>query len=181
MFFSSLFCISEGMAQSRSAASNPFRKGTTTLNLGVGFGSYYNDEFRSSSSIGTKAALEFGIWKAGPGVISLGAQAGAVLANRANNRNREDFRSRAVILAGRSAWHYGWKVPGLDTYAGGSAGIRFYHYSYKNGRDYSDDYADPVLGAFAGVSYFFTERFGVNAEAGFDVTSLQAGIIFKLK
>lgn len=176
-----LFSVNELQAQTRPVKANPFRKGSVTVNLGVGFGSYYSDDFRSSSSIGTKAALEFGIWKAGPGVISLGPQAGVTLANKTNNRNRDDFRSQAIIIAGRSAWHYGWNVAGLDTYAGASAGIRHYHYSYKNGNDFSDDELSPVLGAFAGVSYFFTERFGVNAEAGFDITSLQAGVIFKLK
>ena len=103
----------------------PFRKGSVTVNLGVGTGT--------------------------------------------------DYRG------GRSAWHYGWKVSGLDTYAGLSAGAGFHHYDYNNGSRYENDDVIPVFGGFVGASYFFTPSFGVNVEAGYDITSLQAGVVFKLR
>ncbi len=168
-------------AQSRKGLITPFRKGSMTLNLGVGFGTDYKNEFRSSSAIGTKAALEFGIWQAGPGVISLGIEGGATASNRTDRYYRDDFRARTIVFAGRSAWHYGWRVPGLDTYAGLSGGVGFHHYEYYDNRRYDDNEVFPVIGGFVGVSYFFTPSFGVNAEAGFDITSIQGGVIFKLK
>ncbi|MFT3908433.1 MAG: hypothetical protein QM737_03340 [Ferruginibacter sp.] len=170
-------------AQSRKGLVTPFRKGTVTFNAGVGFGTDYKNEYSSSSAIGTKAAFEFGVWKAGPGIISLGIEAGATTSNRSDRYHYDDFRAHTIVVAGRSAWHYGWKVPGLDTYAGISTGAGFHHYDYyKNPHD-RYDYNDviPVVGAFVGVSYFFSPVFGVNAEAGFDITSVQGGIIFKLK
>ena len=156
----------------------PFRQGSVTANLGVGIGNNYRD---ARDAFGTKAALEFGIWKAGPGVISLGAEIGATFSSKSNYIDRNDFRSRAVIVAGRSAWHYGWQVKGLDTYGGVSAGAAFRHYDYNKGTHYEDNDVIPVFGGFVGASYFFTPGFGVNVEAGYDITSLQAGVIFKLR
>lgn len=166
-------------AQSRKAPTTPFGKGSVTLNLGAGLGTDYKNEYRSSSAFGTKAALEFGIWKVGPGVISLGAEVGATTSNKTDRYYNDNFKAYTIVVAGRSAWHFGWKVPGLDTYAGASAGAGFHHYSYRNGNDYKYDDVIPVFGGFVGASYFFTPAFGVNAEAGFDITSLQGGVIFK--
>ncbi|MEO7524506.1 MAG: hypothetical protein ABIT58_10450 [Ferruginibacter sp.] len=170
-------------AQSRKGMVTPFRKGTVTFNAGVGFGTDYKNEYASSSALGTKAAFEFGVFPAGPGVISLGVEVGATTSNKSNRYYKDDFRSHTLVVAGRSAWHFGWKIPGLDTYAGLSAGAGFHHYEYYDSpRDkYKQDDLIPVVGGFAGVSYFFTPKFGVNAEAGFDITSIQAGVIFKLK
>ena len=171
-------------AQKKSMVT-PFRKGSVTVNLGVGTGVDYKGNYKyynSGNGFGTKAALEFGIWQAGPGVVSLGAQVGGTFSNGSKNGNFNDFRSRTVVVAGRSAWHYGWKVPGLDTYAGASAGAGFHHYDYNKGSDYyNNDEVIPVFGGFVGASYFFTPGFGVNVEAGYDITNLQAGVIFKLR
>ncbi|CAN5822486.1 hypothetical protein BH11BAC4_BH11BAC4_26150 [soil metagenome] len=165
-------------AQSRSELVTPFRKGSVTANLGVGFGTNYHN---SQNAFGTKAALEFGAFKAGPGVISLGAEVGATFSNKNGNFNYNDYRSRSIIVAGRSAWHYGWKVSRLDTYAGVSAGAAFRHYDYNYGVHRNIDDVVPVFGGFIGASYFFTPGFGVNVEAGQDITNLQAGVVFKLR
>ncbi len=168
-------------AQTRKGTITPFKKGSTTLNLGLGFGTDYKNDFRGNSTFGTKAAIEFGIWPAGPGTVSLGPEIGLTTAND-DRYYRDDFRARTFVAAARSAWHYGWKVPGLDTYAGVSAGAGFYHYEYDDNHkrfDYNDVF--PVVGGFVGVSYFFTPGFGVNAEAGFDITSIQGGLVFKLR
>jgi hypothetical protein len=167
-------------AQSKKGPVGSFTSGSVTVNLGAGFGTDYKNDFSGSSAFGTKVALEFGLWPAGPGVISLGPEAGISVSDQ-GKYYKDDFRARTFVIACRSAWHYGWKISGLDTYAGLSAGAGFYHYQYYDGnhKDYND--AFPVVGGFAGVSYFFTPSFGVNAEAGFDITSLQGGLIFKLK
>lgn len=185
LFAAALFVVSgittTAVAQSSKSRITPFRQGSITLNPGVGIGTHYNNEYSGDATLGTKAALEFGIWKAGPGVVSLGPEIGATTSNRSNRYQFDNFHSTSFVVAARSAWHFGWRVPGLDTYAGASAGVAFRNYNYNNGNDYANDEVAPVLGAFVGVSYFFTNRFGVNAEAGFDITSLQGGVIFKLK
>jgi len=156
---------------------NPFDKGTVTVSLGAGVGNDYKN-VNANSAFGTKAALEFGIWQAGPGVVSLGAEVGGTFSRGGRFK---DFKSRTIVVAGRSAWHYGWNVAGLDTYGGLSAGVGFHHYDYNNDRHYDYDDVIPVFGGFVGAAYYFTPSFAVNVEAGYDITSLQAGVIFKLR
>ncbi len=166
-------------AQSRGKGPvTPIRLGTVTLNLGVGVGAQYKGDYYNSP-FGTKAAVEAALWQAGPGVITLGGEIGGSFSN-GGNRNFNDYKARTVIIAVRSAWHYGWKVPGLDTYGGVSAGLGFHHHYYK---DYNGNQNEviPVPGIFVGASYFVSPKFGFNAEAGNDITAFQAGIIFKLK
>jgi len=155
----------------------PVRVGSTILNLGIGVGAEYNGDYYRSA-FGTKIAAEWGLWQAGPGVITLGPELGGSFSRRGYH---DDYRTRTIVVAMRSAWHYGWKVPGLDTYGGLSAGIGFHHWQYRDNQDYSDDKVLAVPGIFIGASYFVTPMFGFNAEAGYDITNFQVGIVFKLK
>ncbi len=178
-----ILCISAGMvnAQSRSGQPvTPMKVGSTTLNLGIGIGSTY-DGYDYGNKFGTKAALEFGLWQAGPGVVTLGGEVGGSFTS-GDLFDNDDYKARTIVVAARSAWHFGWNVRGLDTYAGVSAGVGFEHYDYRVGNEKrSNDKAIPVFGGFVGASYFFTPTFGVNAEAGYDITNIQAGVIFKFK
>jgi len=177
LFFLSLTVT--GLAQKHRGTGpvTPVRVGSTILNLGLGAGAEYKgDNYRSA--FGTKIAAEWGLWQAGPGVVTLGPELGASFSSKGY---RDSYRTRTVIAAIRSAWHYGWKVPGLDTYGGISAGIGFHHYEYKDNGSYDSDEVIPVPGIFAGASYFVTPAFGFNMEAGYDITNLQIGIVFKLK
>ncbi|MFZ1451228.1 MAG: hypothetical protein WAT20_00920, partial [Ferruginibacter sp.] len=72
LFGSALSFTAVSNAQSRLS---PFKKGSVTFSAGVGIGNEYNSNYYNSA-IGTKAVIEAGIWQAGPGTISLGAQAG---------------------------------------------------------------------------------------------------------
>jgi hypothetical protein len=154
----------------------PVKVGTVLLNIGVGVGAEYKGDYYNTAPA-IKAALEFGLWQAGPGVITLGAAVGGSTSKGGFYYN--DYKSSTIVIAGRSAWHYGWKVRGLDTYAGLSAGIGFHNYNYVNNN--KKDQVIPVLGGFVGASYFVTPRFGFNVEAGYDITSFQGGVVFKLK
>lgn len=174
-----------GIAISLTIASNaqgpvsPVKKGSVTFSAGVGVGNEYNNNYYNSA-IGTKAVIEAGLWQAGPGVITLGAQVGGTFSNGGKLNN---YKAHTVVVAGRSAWHHGWKVKGLDTYAGLSAGAGFNQYSYNNNNNdiVRQNEVVPVFGGFVGASYFVTPVFGFNVEAGYDITQIQAGIIFKLK
>lgn len=165
------------LAQSQHGVITPVKVGSVVLNLGAGAGAGYRDDY-NDAAFGTKIAAEWGLWKAGPGVITLGAEAGGSFSNGYYN---SDYRARTIIIAGRSAWHYGWKVRGLDTYGGLSAGLGFHHYDYRNNMHDDRSEVIPVAGIFVGASYFITPVFGFNAEAGYDITNLQIGVVFKLK
>lgn len=157
---------------------SPVQKGSVTFIAGVGIGNEYNSSYYNSA-LGTKAAVEVGIWQAGPGVITLGGQIGGTFSKGGAFNN---YKAHTLIVGGRSAWHHGWGVRGLDTYAGLSAGAGFNQYSYdKNEGRLKQDEVIPVFGGFVGASYFVTPSFGFNVEAGRDITQIQAGIILKLK
>ena len=161
-------------AQSREA---PFKKGSVTFSAGVGVGNEYNSNYYNSA-IGTKAVIEAGLWQAGPGTISLGGEFGGTFSS---GGKLDNYKARTLIVAGRSAWHNGWNLKGLDTYAGLSAGAGFNQFSYNDGGTIKQNEVVPVFGGFVGASYFITPSFGFNLEAGYDITQVQGGIILKIK
>jgi hypothetical protein len=168
-----LFAIA-GNAQSPMA---PFKKGDVTSSLGVGIGNEYSKDYYNEA-FGTKAVIEAGLWNAGPGVITLGGEVGTSFSNGGIYDN---YRTNTVVVAGRSAWHNGWSVKGLDTYAGLSAGAGFHNYKYNKNGYIKESEVILVFAGFAGASYFVTPSFAFNVEVGNDITRLQGGIIFKLK
>jgi hypothetical protein len=155
--------------------TNPMQIGSLFVNMGVGFGAgYKNPTYGTPWAF--KVAAEYGLWQAGPGVITLGPELGGSFSGQ--NIDGNSYISSTFVVAGRAAWHYGWDVPGLDTYGGFSAGIGFNHYSYP---DHDNNAPVPAFGAFAGASYFVTPTFGFNTEFGFDITNFQFGVVFKLE
>lgn len=173
--------VSEVKAQKRKTTDGPVtpvRVGSVVLNLGIGVGTEYRGD-NYKTPLGMKAAVEWGLWHAGPGTITLGVETGASFSN--GGPRHDDYHASTVVAGMRSAWHYGWKVKGLDTYGGVSAGIGFKRTRYHNQDQY--DYTDviPTPGIFVGASYFISPRFGFNTEAGYDITNLQLGVVFKLK
>jgi hypothetical protein len=157
---------------------SPVEKGSLIFNAGTGLGNEYNSNYYNQA-LGTKAAIEAGMWQAGPGVITLGAEVGGTFSNGGKFDN---YKAHTLIVAGRSVWHHGWNVKGLDTYAGLSAGAGFNQYSYNRNEDkIKQNEVIPVFGGFIGASYFITPSFGINFESGRDITQIQGGIVFKLK
>jgi hypothetical protein len=157
----------------------PMEVGSIFLNLGVGVGADYKGE-SYGTPFGFKASAEYGLWDAGPGVITLGPEIGGTFSSGTNSGFTT--KSNTFVTAGRAAWHYGWQVPNLDTYGGFSAGLGFHSYTYDDGNyNTSNNTVIPAFGAFAGASYFITPTFGFNAEFGFDITNFQVGVVFKLQ
>jgi len=169
--------MNHAYAQSRktNGETTPMRVGSLFLNLGIGVGAEYKNP-TYNTPFGFKASAEYGMWQAGPGVITLGPELGGSFSSE--RVNGKSYQSSTFIVAGRAAWHYGWEVPGLDTYGGFSAGIGFNHYSFEG---YDNSSPLPVIGVFAGASYFISPTFGFNAEFGYDITNFQLGVVFKLE
>lgn len=160
--------------------TTPMQIGSTFVNMGIGVGADYKSR-NYGTAFGFKIAAEFGLWQAGPGVITLGPEIGGSFSNDNIYGNSKSYYSNTFVVAGRSAWHFGWNVPGLDTYGGFSAGIGFNHYTYYNNNDNSNNEVIPAFGGFVGGSYFISPSFGFNAEAGFDITNFQVGVVFKIQ
>lgn len=159
--------------------------GTTTVNIGVGLGrsgyaynynGYNGVGLGYSTGFGTKAAIERGMWQLGPGVLTLGLEAGASFSKSGG------YKSNIIIASVRSAYHFGWNVPNLDTYGGLSLGPGFrssdYYYNSTTTKTNHDVIVAP--GFFVGGSYYFSPNIGVNVEAGYDITVIQGGLVFKL-
>lgn len=148
--------------------TDPMEVGTWIVNAGIGLSGYGYGDGVWLYGFGIKGAIQKGLWQAGPGVISLGGEAGVALSSY-HGLNYTRFN-----IAPRSSYHYGWNVPGLDTYGGITLGVGFVSNNADNGsnvRFYG--------GLYAGGSYFFTNAFGVNAEVGLGTTMLQVGLAYR--
>ena len=164
-------CLLFGTSLQTRAQDNPtdpIEVGTWMINAGFGFSSYGYGDGLWLHGFGFKVAAQNGLWQAGLGVISLGAEAGMCLASYEGN-NYSRFN-----IAPRSSYHYGWNVPGLDTYGGIAIGFGFASYSKQSGsnmRIYG--------GLYLGASYFFFDNFAVNVELGLGSTLAQVGFAIR--
>ncbi len=93
-------------------------------------------------------------------------------------------RSRIGVIA-RATYHFEFDIPKMDVYAGVGGGVYF-----NSDKDKITNFlgqetvtrTTSVSGGhyvFAGIRYYFTDAFGVYAEAGHGVSALSGGIAFK--
>ena len=162
---------------------NPMREGTWMGIFGVGIGNTYGTYSGGNSGFGMKISLERGIWEAGPGVIALGGEFGYAHSSSylSTYDGRYTFGYNNVNIAMRGAWHCGWDLEGLDTYAGIPMGLSF---GSLGGSNAPQDHRTGssvffYTGIFIGGSYFFTQEFGVNMEFGYSTTLFQVGIVYR--
>jgi len=156
---------------------NPMQEGVWIGTAGIGIGNTYGLA-GGGSGFGLKFTAERGMWDVGVGVITLGGEFG--FAHKNYNTPGFKWGYNNINIGARSAYHFGWDVEGLDTYAGIPLGLSFgsysgnYHHYYERNTN-----VDLYLGFFIGASYFFNEHFGVNAEMGYSTTFFQIGIAYK--
>jgi len=159
---------------------DPVKVGKWFLNVGAGPGTHY---FGNGTGFGPaiKGSFEAGMWDAGPGVITLGGEtAFSFFSHHFGDGWHESWAN--FIVGARGAYHYGWDVEGLDTYAGVPLGMGFcLHGADSKPGKLGSTPVYPYFGIFCGASWFFTKDFGVNGEVGFNATYANIGIIYKLK
>src|ERR1035438_2490569 len=122
---------------------DPMSVDSWTLNMGIGAGIHYNTGvYAPGFGPGLQFSFEKGMWQLGPGVLTLGAEMGFSYfsytgfygAYYYHGVYYGDFYYKChwlnFIMAARCAYHYGWKVPGLDTYGGIATGIRFVSFTH---------------------------------------------------
>jgi hypothetical protein len=151
--------------------------------LGFGFGPgipYYG-----GSGFGPAILVhyDYSIWKAGPGVVSLGGQIGTSFFwhNYSHEGNKYKYSWTNMGFVFRGAYHYGWKVPGLDTYAGFGAGTWFSIYNddaHNTGK--KSTHVGFLPTAFFGGSYFFNDAIGLNTEFGYNFAYASIGLSFRI-
>ncbi len=181
ILIAALFILTEQINAQSNQPIDPVSPGDWTMSLSIGAGA---NQYRGSGvGPGFQVAVECGMWQLGPGTLTLGGEAGlSYFSHKWADHYRYSYLT--TIVAARSAYHYGWKVRGLDTYGGFALGFRILslHRSFYN--NYVDDYSPasfgPHIGAFVGASYFFGPNVGLNAELGYNINFAQIGVIFKL-
>jgi hypothetical protein len=179
------FTHREAKAQSH-APLDPVSYGSWILNFGFGAGNHYWGNGYGFGP-GAKIAFEGALWQAGPGVFTIGGEFGFsyfsyAYANVLDYKYHERWIN--FMIGARTAYHYGFRVRGLDVYAGIPLGIGFSSYTYdiytQNWwHGYQPVY--PYLGVFLGASYYFNSSLGINAEVGYNATYAQVGMVFKLR
>jgi hypothetical protein len=156
---------------------DPAGKGNGILGFGFGpgIGYYGGDGFGPAILF----HYDHSIWEAGPGTISLGGQIGTSFFVH----NYPDYKYNWVNMGYvfRGAYHYGWKVPGLDTYAGFGVGTWISIYNDNGHNPGKESFSAGFLPtAFFGASYFFNDVVGVNAETGYNFAYISIGLNFRL-
>lgn len=101
-----------------------------------------------------------------------------------NGYEYKSNRSRTT-LAFRAAYHFDFGVEKLDVYAGIGGAFHIYSDSDKTNNPFDPAYNKRRMtvgggpSVFGGVRYLFTNNFGVYAEAGYDISALNGGLVFK--
>jgi hypothetical protein len=180
-----LFAFMAGFSGSSFSGNGPVDPaGPGNGILGFGFGP--GIPLYGGSGFGPAILVHYdhNIWQAGPGTVSLGGQIGTSFFTHHYVHQEVNYKYSWTNLGivFRAAYHYGWKVPGLDTYAGFGAGT---YYSMYNDGGYSDSgKGSSQIGflptAFFGGSYFFNDVVGVNAELGYNFAYASIGLNFRL-
>ena len=156
------------------AMAQEFESGSNVINLGIGFGGNFGSFTSSSVSPGFSLSYERGIWDiGGPAVISLGAYIG-----RKTYKNEllgTSSKWSYTTVGVRGAYHYnGLEIENLDVYGGAMLG---YNISSFNGVNTSigslGSTFRPTI--FVGGRWYFSDVFGVFAEAGYGVAYLTLG------
>lgn len=166
-------------AQTEATTIAPMTKGNIFISAGFGPATNWSGNYRGFSP-GLMTAVDVGFLEVGPGILTVGGEFGLDYNSFKHYKQVSEYteRNMSITLAARSTYHYGWDIEGLDTYGGIAMGPRIpvFHDGFED---------SPVTGLgggfFAGASYFFTPELGVNAEVGYNITYLQAGMVYILK
>jgi hypothetical protein len=167
----------------KSAPLDPMSQGTWVAGIGIGAGTHVWGNGYGFGP-GFKAFFENGTFQLGPGVLTLGGEFGFSYFSYHWTFGRITYREYWLnnMFGARSAYHYGWKVPGLDTYGGIPLGLGFTSNAHNSALGYLPSHVIyPYLGIFFGASYFFNDMIGVNGEVGYNVTYANIGVIFKFR
>ena len=156
-----------------------FQKGSSMVNAGIGFGTNLGGMGNSRPAI--SVSYEYGKWDVGgPGVISLGAYIG----NTGYSYESGGFTQKwnYNVVGARSAYHYNGfeNATNLDVYGGLMLAYNIVNYKAE-GYEGSNNYGSGLgFSAYVGGRWFLSENFGLYAELGYGVSTISAGLTFKL-
>lgn len=174
-----------------TATAQDFEKGGNYVTLGYGLDPWYNAGLLATSSRSTIGPIMLTYERGVTDILGIGRiGAGGALIQSFYNRNYTNGtynRTSRTGLIARATYHFEFDIPKMDVYAGVGGGVYFSSYKEtvstgifqstiieQNGIDITAGHY-----VFAGIRYYFTDAFGVYAEAGHGVSALSGGIAFK--
>jgi hypothetical protein len=155
------------------SSAQAFEKGSNYLQAGYGL------------QINTLGPICIGYEKGITDIIGIGRfGVGAVLAHEFyfGNSVLNTVQNR-TLLTGRCAYHFDFNIEKMDVYAGAGVGIQYHGDSKIKDTDivFGEYPAGiyPASSVFAGIRYYFTNKFAVYAEAGYGLGYLNGGIVYR--
>ncbi|MBL7792208.1 MAG: hypothetical protein JNK77_07785 [Saprospiraceae bacterium] len=159
----------------QESQAQAYEKGSKVLNIGLGVGGWYDFGFGAP---GVSASFEAGIWPTGKfGVIGLGAYTGFRVA--VDKYDFYDVAYTNFVIAPRGTYHFTIiPVEKLDVYAAIQLITAFESINYRDDDDFFTDSNNLNIypGVVAGVRYYFSDRFGVFGEVGYNLNYITGGI-----
>lgn len=150
--------LSAAVVVSAAAFGQRVQKGDVQLNAGIAADRYAN-------SVAFYAGLDYGIHPD----ITIGAEARFGGKDEKYNGYDYDYRWFGIGVNGNYHFNTLLDIPNkYDVYAGVTVGYNSFNYNYGNG--WNNSWADPHkagagVSAQVGARYYFTDNFGLNAEA----------------
>ena len=184
--------MAAGLFLFTSAVNAQFEAGDNVLGVGVGvLGGYGVGLSGASQSPAITAHFDHGMGDLGPGTWGLGGFVGyktITYDDRYLNYYNYDWKYTFFVLGARGTWHYNdWHSSDWDTYGIVMLAYRSVSFSdktnygaYGNLTHYTYSGSGIDLGLGIGARYWFSDKVGAYAEAGYGLTTLQLGVGFKL-
>ena len=169
-----------------------YQKGDNVLGLGIGLGNTYQVSGTSTRIPPMQIYYEVGVTDqlgvgGFVGYTSIGRK--MVYKDGSGDSYTYQYNYNYTLIGLRGAYHFGYllgTVDNFDLYGGLSLG-----YAILNTKLTTSDGAPEIedskstsegfhLGVYAGMRYYFDDSFGVFGEIGYNISVIQAGIVFKL-
>lgn len=150
-----------------SSFAQTYSKGDNLVNAGIGLGGGFGTPIGLSFEHGFTDKISGGAY--------------AAYASKTTPTGFGDFKYTYILTAARASYHFDLGVEKLDTYLGVILGYNIASAKWTGGGAMPVASAGGVIyGGHAGARYFFSEKIGVFAEAGYGVGNLNVGLTFKL-
>jgi len=159
--------------------------GHPMLNIGIGIGYNYGWKLKVPPIL---ASIDFPV-ELGGIPFSFGGGFGMAMYgyDYGNSSSGYTYRYTNMVINGRFAYHPNLGVPNLDVYPILTLGMRLRLYKYEGRGYYSSGWSDSSgmngyfdFGAGIGIRYYFSNFFGIYAEAGYTgLTWINAGLTLK--
>lgn len=170
---------SKNSSNSSSSSDLSFTKSTKILNIGIGLaGNYFpkTSGFTANPPISPFLSFEKGITDN----ISVGVGA-AYGGTKYDEGGGFGFTETVIAVGARGSYHF-LTTDKIDPYAGAALNYMLVSLSTEQSSvsDLGVKASGIGIGAFGGIRYYFTPKFGVHGELGFGgLALLNAGISFK--